>query len=814
MTRQPRLWTITCRRFSQLLATLGLIISMQFSGLLFAQEAKPAEVKPAEAKPAEAKPAEAKPAEAKPSEAKPADQKPNQPLPGHSSHGEVFNTGPRQAAYLMRGMPRIKFPTTCQNPDVQKFVEQGVGQLHGFWYLEAERSFRQAAAIEPDCAIAYWGMAFANFDNGNRAKNFLAEAVKRKDKSSDRERMYIEALDAFFQAPADKNRERHEKFTRAMEKIIYKYPDDTEAKALLVLRLWRNRDAGIPIASYLAIDALLNEIFAVEPMHPAHHYRIHLWDDEKSENALKSAALCGQTSPGVAHMWHMSGHIFARLRRYDDAAWQQEASARVDHAHMIRDRLLPDQIHNFAHNNEWLIRDFVHIGRMQAAIDLAKNMCELPRHPQFNNVTNRGSSFYGRLRLFEVLSTYEQWDQLIALAETMYLEPTDNVNEQLKRLRHLSAAHFRKGDVERGKQIVTQLRDRLNTEKMAQDKAGDEAEMKAKGENKPQPEIDKAKAEARKGWDGKVRDLENSLAEAEGHQALASGDAKAALPLLRKAGGIDNGYLALVQFLAGEKEEAEKAARQHAEQRKFEVPPLAQLIDILWRAEKKKEAGEAFEKLREISGSIDDLSNPLLARLTPIAMQLGLPTDWRVVKPAKSDVGDRPALDSLGPFRWSPSRAPDGTALDSQGTAHPMTEYYGRPTVLIFYLGSGCLHCAEQLQKFGPKAKDFTDAGITLAAISTDDVPGLKQSIENYKAGPLPFDLRSNQDLSLFKAFRCYDDFEKKTLHGTFILDAQGLIRWHDIGHEPFQDPDFVLKEAKRLLSLTPTPAGKLSAAN
>ncbi|MFM7842614.1 MAG: peroxiredoxin family protein, partial [Planctomycetota bacterium] len=186
----------------------------------------------------------------------------------------------------------------------------------------------------------------------------------------------------------------------------------------------------------------------------------------------------------------------------------------------------------------------------------------------------------------------------------------------------------------------------------------------------------------------------------------------------------------------------------------------------------------------------------------------------RVVKPAKSDVGDRPALDSLGPFRWSPSRAPDGTALDSQGTAHPMTEYYGRPTVLIFYLGSGCLHCAEQLQKFGPKAKDFTDAGITLAAISTDDVPGLKQSIENYKAGPLPFDLRSNQDLSLFKAFRCYDDFEKKTLHGTFILDAQGLIRWHDIGHEPFQDPDFVLKEAKRLLSLTPTPAGKLSAAN
>ena len=58
--------------------------------------------------------------------------------------------------------------------------------------------------------------------------------------------------------------------------------------------------------------------------------------------------------------------------------------------------------------------------------------------------------------------------------------------------------------------------------------------------------------------------------------------------------------------------------------------------------------------------------------------------------------------------------------------------------MLIFYLGSGCLHCAQQLQAFGPLAKEFNDAGLTLVAISSDDAPGLKTSIDNYKDGPMP----------------------------------------------------------------------------
>src|SRR5688572_20197156 len=64
---------------------------------------------------------------------------PNAPLAGHSIHGESFNEGPRQKAYLMDGMAKVHFPISSKAPQAQAFFNQGLSQLHGFWYLEAER---------------------------------------------------------------------------------------------------------------------------------------------------------------------------------------------------------------------------------------------------------------------------------------------------------------------------------------------------------------------------------------------------------------------------------------------------------------------------------------------------------------------------------------------------------------------------------------------------------------------------------------------------------------------------------------------------
>src|SRR6185503_16857666 len=131
----------------------------------------------------------------------------------------------RQAAKLLPGQGRVKFPATTKSAEAQKFIEQGVGQLHGFWYYEAERSFRQAAMLDKNCAMAYWGMAMANIDNLTRAKKFMVECVKHKAGISDRETLYIDAADAYFKADDKKRKERNEAYVKALERILYKYPD-------------------------------------------------------------------------------------------------------------------------------------------------------------------------------------------------------------------------------------------------------------------------------------------------------------------------------------------------------------------------------------------------------------------------------------------------------------------------------------------------------------------------------------------------------------------------------------------------------------
>ena len=259
-----------------------------------------------------------------------------------------------------------------------------------------------------------------------------------------RDRLWIDSEANYWADTKKDKKDRRRKMIRDLETIIHEYPDDIEAKAFLAVWMWESSRNGLPIHSHGAVNALIEDVLDIEPMHPCHHFRIHLWDNEKAERALASAARCGQGSPGIAHLWHRPGHIYSKLKRYHDSAWQQEASARVDHAHMMRDRVMPDQIHNFAHNNEWLIRNLMYVGRVGEALSLAKNKIELPRHPKYNTLRKGGSSTnYGRRRLFEVLHRFELWDQLIGLSRTRYLPPTAIEDEQVKRLRHLGTAYVR-----------------------------------------------------------------------------------------------------------------------------------------------------------------------------------------------------------------------------------------------------------------------------------------------------------------------------------------------------------------------------------
>ena len=183
--------------------------------------------------------------------------------------GEGFNEGPRQKPWEMPGVGKVSFPITHKNAETQKWFNQGVALLHSFWYYEAERSFRWCLQLEPDNAMAWWGLAQSQ-SGGKRAKEFLQEAVKRKGSVSERERLYIGA-DAAGLLPELGVKGEEMQRRRLLERLVMKYLDDLEAKTFLALDMMGSARMGA--------ELLIREVLAKAPDHPgAHHYRIHNWD--------------------------------------------------------------------------------------------------------------------------------------------------------------------------------------------------------------------------------------------------------------------------------------------------------------------------------------------------------------------------------------------------------------------------------------------------------------------------------------------------------------------------------------------------------
>lgn len=729
--------------------------------------------------------------------------------PGHSMHGEAFNEGPRQAARLMAGMPQVHFPVTTTNAEAQAFFNQGVGQLHGFWYFEAERSFRQAYALDPNCVMALWGMAMANQNNAGRARKFIAEAAARTNGLSAREIQWITALHDYRRdLREDEKRDdvkRRRDYVRALETIVQDHPEDLEARAFLVFQIWDNAGFGnerpLRISSQQAVDALLDQVFARDPLHPAHHYRIHLWDNEKPARAVLSAYAGGPSGPGIAHLWHMPGHTFDKLARYADAAWQQEASARVDHAQMLRDRLLPDQIHNYAHNNGWLAGTFRKLGRARDALEIARNLVELPRHPKFNQGDgDRASAGQGRQQLLTTLVTFELWDQLLAEADGFHLEPGGGRDWDGERAAALGIAALHRGDTNRVAAQLAELEKLVKAARLERFEKAEEAEAKARQENKPDTDYNRVLAESLSANAGKVREVEASLALLRAWQAAAAQDTNAVTEQLERTKDVPRELKAQVWWLAGATNEALKLAGDAAKEGTNQVPAKALHADLLWRAGQTNEAKEAFAKLRE-GAWFADLDLPVLQRLQPLVQELGLPADWRPAWSPAAGTPARPDLDTLGPRVWTPPPAPAWRFTGADGKALRSEDFKGRAVLLLFYLGGRCLHCVEQLNALAPRADDFRAAGVEIVAVSPDDADELvaTQKLAVMEGG-FPFPLASDAGLAGFRAFRAYDDFEDAALHGTFLVDGAGRLRWHDIGPEPFMAIEFLLQEAKRLL--------------
>ena len=300
---------------------------------------------------------------------------------GHSRHGSAFDTGLRQKPWHMDGIGTAHFPITTKVPEVQEWFDQGNALLQSFWYEEAERSFRWCLKLDPDCAMAYWGLArcglnwstgMSDYPEVKRYKDFLKEAYRRKDSVSERERLYIEAWDTAMSADAPN---RVKILNEKLQELVLKYPDDVEAETLLAM-------FSIEAGNQLGTEMIVRDILRREPDHPgAHHTRIHNWDGVFAEQAIASCQAYGRVVPGIGHANHMPGHNYSKIGMWHEAARSMDAATRVELRYMNERLALPFETWNYPHNRNYLCYIQEQLGMAGAALQGAADLMAAPQTP-------------------------------------------------------------------------------------------------------------------------------------------------------------------------------------------------------------------------------------------------------------------------------------------------------------------------------------------------------------------------------------------------------------------------------------------------
>ena len=249
--------------------------------------------------------------------------------------------------------------TSCSEA-AQKTIDSGVALMHSFWYAEAYKAFRRAAAEDPECGMAWWGAAMSNLHplwapptpDELAAGKDAAERAQKAGAKTDRERAFINAINAYY-GDSDKldHKTRMAAYEQAMAAVERDNPKDHEAAIFHALALV---GTASPTDKTYAVQRkaaeILNRILPEEPEHPGiAHYLIHSFDyPELAELALPAARTYAKLAPGSPHALHMPSHIFTRRGLWDESIASNLASA--EKARAYNERMKPgttafDELH-------------------------------------------------------------------------------------------------------------------------------------------------------------------------------------------------------------------------------------------------------------------------------------------------------------------------------------------------------------------------------------------------------------------------------------------------------------------------------------
>lgn len=225
---------------------------------------------------------------------------------------------------------------STDHQEAQRYFDQGLVLGYGFNHEQAIAAFEEAARLDPECAICWWGVAFAYGPNinlpmspeaGAAAWNALGKATERVAHASPAERDLIEALAQRYAEDPEADRAKLDgAFAVAMGKLAEKYPDDLDvatiyAESMMNLYPWNYwTDEAEPREHTLKILSVLEGVMERAPMHPgANHLYIHAVEEYFPEKGVPSADRLVTIAPDAGHLVHMSSHIYWRVGRYGEA---------------------------------------------------------------------------------------------------------------------------------------------------------------------------------------------------------------------------------------------------------------------------------------------------------------------------------------------------------------------------------------------------------------------------------------------------------------------------------------------------------------
>jgi tetratricopeptide (TPR) repeat protein len=361
------------------------------------------------------------------------------------------------------GFGKVHHPVKTSNPQAQRLFEQAMALDYGFNHNQAEQCFREAARLDPNMPMAYWGIALVLGTNYNLpvddAREKLAyenvqKALALSANAPRNERDYIEALAKRYTDAPNPDYDRLEAaYHDAMREVYQSYPSDLDAATLFAesgmnLHPWQLYDrTGQPAPGTDEIVAVLESVLKRDPNHVgANHFYIHAVEaSTHPEAALPSAQRLAALAPASGHLVHMPSHIYIRTGDHESGEKTNVAAVRVDEAYFVVAH--PQGIYPlmyYTHNIHFIAAENAFMGNYAASLKAAKRAQEQAApHVKEPGMLAGMIDFYYSLPL-QIMARFHRWNDVMTVPPPDASQPVTTVAWRYARA--LAAANTSKLD--------------------------------------------------------------------------------------------------------------------------------------------------------------------------------------------------------------------------------------------------------------------------------------------------------------------------------------------------------------------------------